>query len=125
MFADELTTRLHDTMDERLTNQKERIQQLVQSHALRAVKQKVANNHDKVNYLNDRLQHRKEVHFMRKYERLNGLNHRLELKNPNAPLEQGYTRVWQDDQWIKSMSAFDTDNSITIEWEDGETEVKN
>ncbi len=124
MFADDLTTRLHDVMDERLSSQKERIQQLVQSHALRAVKQKVANSHDKVSYLNDRLQHRREVHFMRKYERLNELSHRLELKNPNAPLEQGYTRVWQDDHWVKSMDTFDTDKSLTIEWEDGETEVK-
>lgn len=124
MFADDLTTRLHDIMDERVTQQKDKIKQLVESHALRVVKQKVANNHEKVNYLSDRLQQRREVHFMRKYEQLNELTHRLELKNPNAPLEQGYTRIWQDDQWIRSVDNFDEDKGSVIEWEDGEAEIQ-
>jgi exodeoxyribonuclease VII large subunit len=123
MFADDLTTRLHDIVEQRVTDQKERIQQLVQSHALQVVQQKVSSNHEKVNNLLDRLRHRREVHFMKKHEKLNELSHRLELKNPNAALEQGYSRIWQDDEWIRSVDAFDADKEATIEWGDGKETV--
>ncbi len=123
MFTDDLSTRLHDVMDRRVTDQKERVQQLVQSHALMAVKQKVTNSHDKVNNLIDRLNHRKEVHFMQYQEKLQNLSHRLELNNPNAALEQGYSRIWQDDGWVKSLDNFDADKELTVEWGDGKVEV--
>lgn len=119
MFADDLTTRLHDIIQERTTEQKERIQQLVQSHALQVVQQKVANSHEKVNSLIDRIRHRREVHFMKKHDKLKGLHHRLELKNPNIALKQGYSRIWQNEEWIRSVDEFDPDTEMTIEWEDG------
>jgi exodeoxyribonuclease VII large subunit len=123
MFTDDLTTRLHDIMDERVTQQKDKIKQLVESHALMAVKQKVANNHEKVNYLSDRLRNRREVHFMKKQEQLSKLTHRLELKNPNAPLEDGYTRIWQDKEWIRSPDKFNTDEIFAMKKKDGKTEI--
>jgi len=123
MYTDDLASSLHDTMDKRLTRQKDRITQLVQSHALKAVKQKVASNHDRVDLLTGRLEHRREVYFMQKREKINTLAHRLELKNPNAPLEQGYTRIWQDNQWIQSLQNFDEDEEFAIEWKDGKSTV--
>ncbi|WP_445666460.1 exodeoxyribonuclease VII large subunit [Fodinibius sp. AD559] len=123
MFADDLTTRLHDIIQERTTEQKERIQQLVQSHALQVVQQKVENNHEKVNNLVDRIQHRREVHFMKKHDKLKELRHRLELKNPNTALEQGYSRIWQNEEWVRSVDEFDTDKETTIEWQDGGTTI--
>jgi exodeoxyribonuclease VII large subunit len=123
MFADELTTRLHDTIQERTTEQKERIRQLVQSHALQAVQQKVANSHDKVNNLVDRIHHRREVHFMKKHDKLKGLRHRLELKNPNIALEKGYSRIWQNEEWIRSVDKFKSDEETTIEWKDGKMTI--
>ncbi|PAU93421.1 exodeoxyribonuclease VII large subunit [Aliifodinibius salipaludis] len=119
MFADDLSTRLHDIIQERTTEQKERIQQLVQSHALQVVQQKVANNHEKVTNLVDRIHHRREVHFMKKHDKLKELRHRLELKNPNSALEQGYSRIWQNEEWIRSVDEFDADKETTIEWKDG------
>ena len=124
MFTDDLSTRLHNSMDERISTQKERIQQLVQSHALKAVKQKVSSNHDRVNYLTDRLQHRQEVHVMQKREQVSNLRHRLELQNPNAALEQGYSRIWQDDEWIRSADEFDADKELTVEWDDGKAKIE-
>ncbi|HKK45629.1 MAG TPA: exodeoxyribonuclease VII large subunit [Balneolaceae bacterium] len=123
MYADDLTTRLHNRMEDRVQRQKDRVQQLVQSHALMAVKQKVANNHERVVNLTERLRHRRELQFMQNHEKLNGLIHRLELKNPNIPLEMGYSRVWQDNQWVKSLEEFDADEKLTIEWGDGKAEV--
>ena len=124
MFTDDLSTKLHDLVETRLTNQKEKVQQLVQSHALRAVKQKVASTKERVSNFVDRLRHRREVHFMKKREKLNELTHRLELKNPNTPLELGYSRVWQDGDWIKSQREFDTEKEMIIEWKDGKAEVQ-
>ncbi|WP_440999557.1 exodeoxyribonuclease VII large subunit [Fodinibius sp. SL11] len=123
MFADDLTTRLHDIVKQRTTDQKERIQQLVQSHALQAVQQKVNNNHERVNNLVERLQHRREVHFIKKHDKLKELRHRLELKNPNTALNQGYSRIWQDDEWIRSVDDFDAEKEATIEWRDGQSIV--
>ncbi len=120
MFTDNLSTRIHNIMEEQTSKQKDRIEQLVQSHALMAVKQKVASNHERITYLSDRLRNRREVHFMKNREQLSSLTHRLELKNPNAPLEQGYTRIWQDDEWIKTRDVFDKEKEFTVEWDDGE-----
>jgi exodeoxyribonuclease VII large subunit len=124
MFTDDLSSRLHDKMDRLVTDHKERVQQLVQSHALMAVKQKVANSHDKVTNLIDRLNHRKQLHFMQYHEKLQDLRHRLELTNPNAALEQGYSRIWQDEEWVKSLADFDGNKEMTIEWEDGKVDVE-
>jgi exodeoxyribonuclease VII large subunit len=124
MFADDLVTRLHDLMEDRLRQQKERVRQLVESHALKAVKQKVANNHERLKNLIERLNHRQEIQFIQSHEKLNELTHRLELRNPNIPLELGYSRIWQSDQWVKSLNDFNEDKELTIEWGDGETEVK-
>lgn len=124
MFADDLSTRLHDIMDKRITDHKEAIKKLVESHALMAVKQKVSNLREKANHLTDRLHHKREVQFMQNREKLNSLRHRLELKNPNAPLEQGYSRVWQDKKWIQSSNDFEAEKKATIEWKDGEATIK-
>lgn len=125
MYTDDLSSRLHEIMEQQITQQKDRIEQLVQSHALKAVRQKVASNHDKVNHLTDRLQHQHKVYIMQQREQVNSLAHRLELQNPNAALEQGYSRIWQDDQWVRSLDKFDADKELTIEWEDGKAEVNN
>ncbi|TYP92625.1 Exodeoxyribonuclease VII large subunit [Fodinibius salinus] len=123
LFVDDLSTQLQETIDRRITNQKERVQQLVQSHALMAVKQKVTNNRERLQNLTERLQHRNEVQLMQKHEKLNNLRHRLELQNPNTALEQGYSRIWQEDGWVKSLDDFDTDEELTIEWKDGKVEL--
>ncbi|NGP89279.1 exodeoxyribonuclease VII large subunit [Fodinibius halophilus] len=124
MYADDLSTRLHDIMDTRVTDQKERVQQLMQSHALRVVKQKVSNKHERVNSLRERIQHRKKLLFMQKHEKLSELRHRLELKNPNTALEEGYSRIWQDGNWIQTLENFDSGQPATIEWKDGKTEIE-
>lgn len=123
MLADDLSTRLYDLMETRMSNQKEQIQQLVESHALMAVKQKVANNREQVENLNNRLTHCRKIQFMQKNEKLNSLRHRLELQNPNAPLKKGFTRILQDDQWIQSSKTFDSSKDLKIEWKDGEAVV--
>lgn len=47
------------------------------------------------------------------------LEHRLERMNPNEALEKGYTRVWQDGQWIRHLEALNTDSKLEIEFKQG------
>jgi exodeoxyribonuclease VII large subunit len=123
MFTDDLNTRLHEVMDELIQSQKDQIQQLVESHALQAVQQKVFSMAERIHNLDERLHHRQEVLFMKKRNMLNDLQHRLELKNPDAPLKHGYTRIWQDDEWVRSSETYDSEEPSTIEWEDGRLEL--
>lgn len=123
MFTDDLSTKLHELMDRRMSNYREKVKQLVQSHALMAVKQKVTNKRERLNNLIERMEHRKKLHLMRKGEKLSNLRHRLELANPNIPLEKGYSRIWQNEQWVKSLEDFREGDPATIEWKDGELEV--
>lgn len=123
MFADDLSTQLHNIIEKRVKQYKDNIKKLVESHALMAVKQKVSNLHEKVNHLTKQLQHKREMQFMQNREKLSELRHRLELKNPNVPLEQGYTRIWQDEKWIQSKEDFDVDQEVSIEWKDGKASI--
>lgn len=123
MLADDLATRLQNAIENLVTDHKERVEQILKSHALQAVKQKVENTGDRIHSLTDRLAHRQEVLLMRKTQQLSDVSHRLELKNPDAALEQGYSRIWQDSEWIKSLEAFNPDKETTIEWKKGETTI--
>lgn len=122
-FVDDLSERLTSIIDTRLEKHKERIYQLMKSHALMAIKQKVANKCEKVDNLLERLRHRRKIYFMQKREKLGELTHRLELKNPDVPLDQGFTRIWQDEQWIKTAREFNPKKETTIEWKDGKDKV--
>lgn len=121
-FVDDLSEKLSSTMDMQIEKHKERISQLMKSHALMAIKQKVANYCERVNNLWERVRHRNEMLFMQKREKLGELSHRLELKNPNIPLEQGFTRIWQEDRWIKTVESYDPQQEVSIEWMDGTVE---
>lgn len=119
MLADDLSNRLTTVVEDRVANQKERVQNLLKSHALLAVKEKVANSHERVNNLIERISHRREMLFMHKKERLNNLLHRLEQENPNAPLEKGYVRVEQEDEWIRQSTNFNKKKAFEMIWKDG------
>lgn len=119
MLADDLSNRLTTVVEDRVANQKERVQNLLKSHALLAVKEKVANSHERVNNLIERISHRREMLFMHKKERLNNLLHRLEQQNPNAPLEKGFVRVEQDGDWIRKSVEFVEGEGFELIWKDG------
>lgn len=125
LYADDLSSRLSTVLHDRIEMQKERVQQLGKSHALQAVKDKVLSNHDRLNYLSERLNHKRELFFLRLKEKVHDLDCRLELENPNAPLEHGYVRIWQDGKWIKQASGFNAQEEAELEWRDGELRIGN
>jgi exonuclease VII large subunit len=124
MLADDLSNRLVSTVEDRLQNQKENVQTLLKSYALMAVREKVAGSHEQVNNLIERLRHKKEILFINKREQLNNFRHRLEQENPNAPLEKGYVRVEQEEQWVRQASNFKKEEAFEMIWKDGKVGVK-
>ncbi|MDR8389747.1 exodeoxyribonuclease VII large subunit [Aliifodinibius sp. S!AR15-10] len=123
MLVDDLGSKLEESVSGQIDQQKEQVEQLVSSHALLAIEEKVINNHEKVNNLTQRLDHRSQMLFMKKREELTDLTYRLESKNPNLPLERGFARVWQEGKWIKQASNFDIEQGAELEWEDGKLDV--
>jgi exodeoxyribonuclease VII large subunit len=76
----------------------------------------VRNLHEKMNY-------RTQTLLRNSKETLTSLNHHLEKQNPNEPLEKGFTRIWQNEKWIRSIKSFDQQTGFSIEWKDGKNKV--
>jgi exonuclease VII large subunit len=60
------------------------------------------------------------------HRRIDQNNHRLldvtanlRVNNPSLPLEKGYSRIWQEDSWIRSSNSLQPNKPIQIEWKDG------
>lgn len=103
---------------------KDRVQNLAKSHALQVVQQKLMNARNKVQSLQEKMNYRTQTLLRNQKETLTSLNHILEKQNPNEPLEKGFTRIWQNEKWIRSMKSFDQQSTFSIEWKDGENQVK-
>lgn len=119
MQVEDLTRRVDLNTRGAIQYMKERVQNLAKSHALQAVQQKIA--HSKATI--ERFQHRIEatvrtLHHTQKSQ-LTDLTHRLEKQNPNAALELGFVRIWQDEKWVRSMESFKSNTPHDIEWKDG------
>lgn len=125
MYTDDLSRQLEKKVQDQIRDQKQRVEQLVESHALLKMKDLIAAYHEKIANLKERLSHRQQLFIMQQKEQLSDLTHRLEQLNPKAPLENGYVRVEQDAQWIRAAANFDEQGAFSLIWEDGEVAIKN
>ena len=123
MFVDDLSRRVEQIMKERFQNHRQRVTSLIESHALLKMKDRITTSHERTNHLSERLRHFQQVLLMKKKEQLAALTHRLKEQNPQAALEHGYTRIWQEGKWITSHDDFDADKKATVEWNDGTAEL--
>lgn len=124
MFADDLANRLSRATEEKVSDRKDRVEQLLKSHALQAVKQKVAGSHERLDNLTERLKHKKELFFLQRREKINNLIHRLEQQNPHGPLEKGFVRVEQEEEWIRRASGFEKEKEFQLIWKDGKVSLE-
>lgn len=145
MYVDDLTTRVADGVPEYITEQRRRVERLLKSHALGAIRQKVVGTRDRIqNYRNrlahlqqmlligrrerfrqlrERRDHRMEKLLGNRNEKLNGLTHRLEMLDMNAPLERGFVRVHQEGRWVRRAGAFDRESGFELVWKDDRVEL--
>lgn len=124
MYADDLSHQLEGNVKNRIKDCKQHVNQLVGSHALLKMKDRISALHEKTNSLAERLNHRRKLLFMQKNEQLSTLNHRLEQYNPNAPLEKGYVRVEQNEQWVRKASNFEKEKEFAMVWKDKKIQFK-
>ncbi|MEQ8523278.1 exodeoxyribonuclease VII large subunit [Gracilimonas sp.] len=103
---------------------KEKVANMAKSHALLAVKQKMESARSRILTLNEKLEHRTESLVRNRKERLTKLFHSLDKQNPNAPLEKGFARVWQDGKWIRESQAFKKASGFDLEWKDDKIPVE-
>ena len=116
---DEYAERLHRRLEQRWNQAKQRVDYLAKSYALQKVQErlhistmKVRNNRQSIeHYLSQRVQQNKT--------NFTNLKHRLERLNPNEALEKGYTRVWQDGQWIRHLEVLKPESVVEIEFKQG------
>lgn len=123
MYADDLSRRLEQIVEDRIQDQKQRVERLVESHALLKMKDLIASYHEKTTNLREALRHRQQILTMKKKEQLSMLSHKLEQLNPSAPLEKGYVRVEQDNNWVQNAVKLNPEKTFALTWHDGTVKI--
>lgn len=124
MLIEDFTQKLQQTTIGGIEFYKDRVQYLSKSHALLAVKQKMKLASNDVNFLRSRLKQASDIYFTHQKHLIHSLIQNLASKNPNLPLEQGYARIWQNNDWIRTKNKFNHEDAFNIEWLDGKIEIK-
>lgn len=118
MFIEDQHRRIEEAAKNLIKRKKELVEYYGSTYALQQVREKVA----KLARQQSDYEYRLKVALSEKLHnsktRLQELKSRLELQNPKAPLEKGFTRILQEDQWIRCAAKFDPESSFTIEWHD-------
>ncbi|MEL0011571.1 MAG: exodeoxyribonuclease VII large subunit [Bacteroidota bacterium] len=116
---DEFSSRVSRIIEQKWSKSAQRVEFLAKSHALRKVQERwnlCAAQHAQAH---QRIDHRMESVMQRRKTQWQDWSHRLDRRNPNVALEQGYTRIWQNNQWIKSKEMLAQDQSFDVEFNDG------
>lgn len=142
--VDDLHTYLKRTMQQRLQRAKDRVNTLAGTYALKVVKEKVKMYQNRTDWALSRVvtinqnkvrQHRQlldnagkklpslmEMIHLKRSRKFEQIFSRLQLNNPNEPLERGFSRVYQNGVWVKRKSDFQPKTPLLLEWSDGKTE---
>jgi exodeoxyribonuclease VII large subunit len=110
-------------LKQKIENYKEYVHRLLNSHALLKIRDRMIHHRNHISSLTNALQHRRQLLMYANKERLQTATYLLEKKNPREPLERGFTRILQNNSWVKSKSELDTAREFEIEWKDGKTGI--
>lgn len=117
--VDDYTSFVERHVKEKIGSYKEYVERLAYSHALLNVRDRMVTLRTRINTLTETLQYRQEKRIMQNRSNLQSILHQLDKMNPNEPLERGFARVWQDEQWVRSKAGFSDKEEYDIEWNDG------
>jgi len=120
---DDYSYEIEAHLKEKITKYKEYVERLTHSYALLKLKDRMINLRNRVKTLSDTLRYRQEKILVQNRTALQAAIHLLEKHNPNEPLDRGFTRIWQDEKWIRSKSGLNTDSIYEIEWKDGRKQI--
>lgn len=116
---DDYTRFMEQTVKQKLERNKEYVHQLAHSHALLKVQDRITHMKSRIDALRDKMKSQIERAVTSHRSGLQTLHHKLEINNPKAPLEKGFTRILQNGEWVRSKDLFDTATGFDIEWKDG------
>lgn len=102
---------------------KDRVSSLARSHALLAVQQKMSQARTKVQTLRNELTYKTQRLLKEKDSVLTALSHRLDKRNPDEPLTQGYVRVWQSNKWVRTPSSLQQEKEFELEWNEDRVKI--
>lgn len=145
MKLDELQSNLEKNLLEKLNRHKETVSRFLDNYALYKVKQRIAHNKEVIHRHKDQLSQVVKIRLQRRQEetrrfhdsltnitarillqqkaRWSEMHHRLQAVDPNAPLKKGYTRIYQQGEWIRTASRFRSNHNFEIEWADRKTTI--
>jgi len=140
---------LQYTIERRVTDQlqrhKDTVSRFLDNYALHKVKQRIARQaemlawqekqmagilqqrimriRDQNRHLTDAISALTNRYLMQQKSQLGELHHRLQASDPSAPLKKGYTRIHQNEKWVRSGDRFDANKPFDIEWADRKTPI--
>ncbi|MTI86727.1 MAG: exodeoxyribonuclease VII large subunit [Balneolaceae bacterium] len=115
-FVEDLSRKIEMNTTGAIELYKDRVRNLAKSHALLVVKQKMDTARNTIQSLQEKLEYRTQSVVRNRKDNLTSLLHSLDKQNPNEPLEKGFTRVWQDDRWVRDADQFNQEESFELEW---------
>lgn len=121
--VEELDRSLYSRMDLKLQRARDRIEALAKTYALHAVMENVQRQRTYIENLSRKADSLTDMMLVQNRRKLEQLEARLKQQNPNQPLELGYTRIWQGDEWIRKASDFRRGKAVEVEWKDRKMEM--
>ncbi|MEX0993937.1 MAG: exodeoxyribonuclease VII large subunit, partial [Balneolaceae bacterium] len=106
LLVDDLGNKLTRSLHDKTGRYRDKLARLSGSHALLVVADKMKSYREQIRMLREQIKNRLDRQISRNKERLTALSHRLEKIDPNAPLEKGYVRVWQNKRWVRQRTSF-------------------
>lgn len=114
---------IHQNLKQKIERHKEYVYRLMHSHSILKVQDRMIHLKNRINTLSQTLHYRQHVVMVNNRTRLQKNIHQLEKRNPDAPLDRGFARVWQHDYWIRSKSEFNAGKTFEIEWKEGRKKI--
>ncbi len=123
--VDEYQRTLRNTIEYRLQSAKDKAERFAKTYALQAVREKVRSHQTNIMHLNRKALSAMELKLVNNRRVLEKLTSALQNLNPDAPLEQGYTRIWQNGKWIRKSTGFSASEPFEIQWKEKSEKIQN
>lgn len=123
MNVEEADRRLHQLTSYHIQKRKEKVDYYLKNYALQRVIQKVGDGRHKLAIKEEQLGNRFRRITDQKRQKWKDLHFRLIANDPNEALKRGYTRIWQNEKWVRNQSEFSPEKPFQVEWHQGRTEI--
>jgi exodeoxyribonuclease VII large subunit len=117
--VESLSGRLSDSINSRLKEQQSGLLTLRATLEQKNPKREILSGMDEIDHRKEKMRSRFDRLMAQKLAAFREVESRLTELNPNAPLDRGFSRVYQNGRWIKSAGVFDKSVPAELEWKDG------